>query len=288
MDISSLFSALLFFTGNLLIIIFYVKEGNREHWDQELHYQLDPDYLQQEWDFRNKYRVFYESAALINAMAWFFFAFPMIQLAWVLSHRGDKSMWLHITIAVLTLAGSFTEWISRFLHMGQSLAAHKLSTDFNLDNWLASNSNDGLGWRTLEVTHIVTSGIIWFIDAFEWLAMFFIMIFVHISVRRWRTTDVSTFGAVWNSIALFIALLSVLDFVAEILRLDGFKTFGKIAYWYASLNRLILLPIWLILLGLRLPYAVMKTNQQAASSASTPGENGAAGAPTPTPEFELT
>jgi hypothetical protein len=270
-----------------MIIIFYVKEGNREHWDQELHYDLDVDYLKLEWDFRNKYRAFYESAALINACAWFFFAFPMIQLAWVLSRRGTKSVWLHIIIAVLTLAGTFTEWISRFLHMGQSLSAHKLSTEFELDHWLASDSNDGLGWKTLEVTHIATSGIIWFIDAFEWLAMFFIMIFVHISVRQWRTQDATTFGVIWNYIALFIALLSVLDFVAEILRLDGFKTFGKIAYWYGSLNRLILLPLWLILLGVQLPYAFMKTNQQAAAGTSTiPGENVADQAPKP--EFEST
>jgi hypothetical protein len=277
MDITSLFAAVLFFTGNLMIIIFRVKEGNRSHWNSELHYQLDPDYLQQEWDFRNKYRVFYQSAALVNACAWFFFAIPMIQLAWVLSHRGTKSVWLHICIAVLTLAGSFTEWISRFLHMGQSLAAHKLSTEgFNLDNWIASNSDDGLGWKTLEVTYIMASGLIWFIDAFEWIAIFFIMLLVHVSVRRWRTTDQSTFGACWNLIGLFIGLLSVLDFVAEILRLDGFRTFRKIAYWYASINRLILLPIWLILLGIQLPYAIMKTNQQTAdSTTNTPGENGA-------------
>jgi hypothetical protein len=286
MDLTSLFSAILFFAGNLLIIIFYVKEGNREHWDSELHYQLDPDYLQEEWDFRNKYRVFYESAALINAMAWFFFAFPMLQLAWILSHRGSQSVWMHIIIAVLTLAGSFTEWISRFLHMGQSLACHKISREFNLDHWLADNSNDGLGWRTLEVTHIATSGIIWFIDAFEWLAMFFIMMFVHISVRRWRTTDVSTFGPCWNVLGLFIALLSVLDFVAEILRLDGFKTFRKIAYWYASLNRLVLLPLWLLLLGVQLPYAIRKTNPEADAGSPAGEENGAAQAPKP--EFEST
>lgn len=284
MDITSLFAAILFFTGNLMIIIFYVNETNRPHWDSDLHYELDPDYLQEEWDYRNKYRVFYQSAALINAMAWFFFAFPLVQLAWVLSQRGSKNVWMHIIIVVLTLAGSFTEWISRFLHMGQSLAAHKLSTEFNLDNWLADNSNDGLGWRTLEVTYIATSGVVWFIDAFEWLAMSFIMLFVHISVRRWRTTDGSTFGACWNAIALFIALLSLLDFCAEILRIDGFRTFNKIALWYGSLNRLILLPLWLILLGLRLPYAISKTNQQAAAADGTGDENGAQQAPAA--EFE--
>ena len=268
MDITALFSAILFFIGNLLTIIFYAVESRREHFDIDVYRELDPDYIQQEWKFRTDNRAFFLTAGIINAMAWFFFAFPMIQLTWILSKRGTSQLWLHVSVAILVLGGSFTEWISRLLYIGSTMATQLLYKEFNLENWLSDTSQDGIGWRTLEVTHIVTSGLIWFIDAFEWLAMSFIMILVHVSVRKWRTTDAGTFGACWNAVGLFIALLSLLDFIAEILRLDGFKTFNQIAFWYAGLNRLILLPTWLILLALRLPYAAVKLNQQKMASSS--------------------
>jgi hypothetical protein len=67
-----------------------------------------------------------------------------------------------------------------------------------------------------------------------------------------------------------VALFSLLDFVAEILRLVGFSTFGKIAFWYSSVNRLLLLPGWLLLLGCRLPVAGMKLNQYNAQARRGP------------------
>jgi hypothetical protein len=57
---------------------------------------------------------------------------------------------------------------------------------------------------------------------------------------------------------LFIGLLGLLEFVSEILRFEGFKTFGPIAIVYAILNRLILMPAWIISLGFMLPKATLK------------------------------
>ncbi len=260
MDFTCVLTALLFFTGNTIMLVFYVKESRKEHFDYETYLTLDPAYLQQEWKFYEEHRTKWLSAGIINGLAWFFFTFPILQLAWILSHRGSQSLWMHIAIAILCLVGAFTEWISRFLYIGAAMAMQLMVNEFNLDNWISENSNDQIGWRALEVTHIVVRGMILYIDAFEWICLFFIMVFIHISVRRWRVHDAVTFGACWNSLGLFIGLLSVLDFVAEILRLDGFQIFGPIAFWYSAVNRLLLIPLWLILLGLRLPYAVMKLN----------------------------
>lgn len=261
MDLTCLLAAILFFTGNTLLLVFYAKEAKRAHFDEELYHALDPTYLQQEWAFYSQYRGQWLSAGIINGLAWFFFTFPMVQLAWILSHRGSQSLWLHVAIAILALIGAFTEWISRFLYMGAAMAMRLLVDDFNLDNWISANSNDQIGWRALEVTHIVVRGLILYIDSFEWICLFFIMVFVHVSVRQWRVFDGITFGACWNSLGLFIGLLSILDFVSEILRIDGFQIFGPIAFWYGSVNRLILIPLWLIILGRRLPYAVLKLNE---------------------------
>ena len=273
MDFTCLLAALLFFTGNLILLVYYVNESNREHFQIELYKDLNPQQIKDEWAWRIEHRAPYLAAGLINGLAWFFISFPLIQLAWILSHRGTRSLWMHIAIGVLALAGSVTEWISRFLYMGSSMATQMLVNKFQLDNWIGQ-TNDGIGWRVLEVTHVVVSGLIWFIDAFEWLAIFFIMTLVHVSVRRWRSWDAGSFGACWNAVGLFIALLSLLDFVAEVLRLDGFQTFADIAFWYASVNRLLLIPYWLIVLGRSLPYAALRLSHSGnPDNAPTNGEN---------------
>jgi len=243
------------------MLTYFVKESRKNHFDYDLYVALDPEYLQEEWRFYEEQRPLWLSAGVINGLAWFFFIFPMIQLTWILSHRGTKSLWMHIAIGILALTGAFTEWISRFLYIGAAMAMELVVNDFNLNDWISTNSNDQIGWRALEVTHVVVRGLILYIDAFEWICLFFIMVFIHISVRKWRVHDAVTFGACWNSLGLFIGLLSILDFVAEILRLDGFQIFGPIAFWYGAVNRLLLMPLWLIILGFRLPYALIKLNE---------------------------
>jgi len=268
MDFTCVLSAVFFFASNFMLIIFFAKEYRRIHFNESLYKDLDPSYIQEEWDFRTKHSGFFLSAGIINGLAWFFFCFPLVQLAWVLSHRGSKSIGLHVAIAILALMGAFTEWIARVMYIGSSIATALLTQQFNLDSWLGDNTNDEIGWRALEVAHIVIHGMVTLVDAFEWLCVFVMMILIHISVRKWRTIDAGTFGGCWNSMGLFIGLLALLDFVAEVLRLDGFRLFGPIVFAYASINRCILLPIWLILLGFRLPYAAMKLNEAPTGTAA--------------------
>lgn len=272
MNLLCLLSALLFVVGNSLHIAFYVSEYQRQHFDYDAYTQLDPEYLQLEWTFRIENRPKFLAGGLINALAWFFLMFPLTQLAWVLSQRGNSRIALHMAIALLTLTGSFTEWISRFLYIGVSMAAELVATDFNLNNWISTNSNDEIGWRALEVTHIVTYGLVGFIDAFEWLVLATILVLVHISVRRWRNTvDGTTFGFCWNALGLFIACFCILDFVAEVLRLDGFRQFGQVAFWYSSVNRLVFIPTWLVILAIKLPYASVKMNQATHAASQSSG-----------------
>merc|ERR1712176_752094 len=139
-----------------------------------------------------------------------------------------------------------------------------MGTQFNLSSWINSSTTDNIGWRTLEITHIVTFGLVSIIGAIEWIILAIVMILIHMSVRRWlRNVDSTTFGSGWNALGLFVALMCILEFVTEVMRLSGFKYFSQIAFWYSSVNRLILLPSWLLILGIRLPYASLKLNQQA-------------------------
>lgn len=280
MDITCLLAAVLFFVANLLQIIYYDLERTRE----DLVFsatELDPEVIQREWNWRIDHKQQFLAAGILNGLAWFFFAFPMIQLSWVLSQRGSESLWLHVAIALLVLAGSFTEWISRFMYIGSSMATELLVNDFDLDNW--AYAEDGIGWRTLEVIHTVTAGLVAFVDAFEWIALFFILLFVHISVRRWRVFNVSSFGACWNVLGLFISLLSLCDFVAEILRVsDGSMVYAEIAFWYSGANRLVLMPVWLFMLSCQLPAAAAKSMEtaQRRAAAASPLENGVSGGST--------
>eukprot|EP00934_Nitzschia_sp_Nitz4_P008533 Nitzschia sp. Nitz4//scaffold45_size130396//103795//104607//NITZ4_003468-RA/size130396-processed-gene-0.200-mRNA-1//1//CDS//3329552455//8523//frame0 len=267
MNLPAVLSALLFFTANLMIIIYYAKDKHRD-FDFDTYKTLDPDYIQEQWDFRMDHRAKWFIASILNTCAWFFFCFPMVQFSFVMSRRGSTSLGLHVAIAILTVFGSFTECMSRFLYMGAEMSTKMLVQDFNLDNWISDNSDDKLGWRCLEVTHIIVRGLILLVDSFEWIAIFFIMVLVHISVRRWRLVDHETFGAAWNSLGLFIGLLALLDFCAEVAQLDGFGVFRKIAFWYSMVNRLVLLPLWLLVLGWKLPYAAMKLNEGNASASA--------------------
>jgi len=257
-------SALCFIVGNSLTIVYYVKEFQRSHFDYDLYVDLDPGYIEMEWGFRVLNRPMYMSAGVMNTMAWFFLMFPIVQLSWILSQGGTRWISLHIAVAILVLTGSLTEWISHVFYIGSSIASELIVDRFNLDSWITSTSQDMIGWRTLEITHIVTYGLVSIIGAIEWLVIGIVMVLIHISVMRWRrNVDSTTFGAGWNTLGIFIALMSILEFITEVMRLDGQRYFSQIAFWYSSFNRLILLPSWLLILAMRLPYASLKLNQQA-------------------------
>lgn len=90
--------------------------------------------------------------------------------------------------------------------VGMTNAAMWLSKDFNLSNWTSETSNDGTGWRVLEMIHTVThgmlctshsllplvfciklmfgcfTGMILWVDAFETLIMFGIVTVIYYSV----------------------------------------------------------------------------------------------------------
>ena len=150
------------------------------------------------------------------------------------------------------------EWIANFLYISSTLNCEYMFRHFNLQTW-TDIENDKIGLRSLEVAYFAIRGMIYWVDAFEWIALSVIMIFVFVSVSRHQKLDrQSPLGGFWNALGLFIGLLSLLDFVTEILRSVSFKVFSDIAFWYGTLNRLILLPAWLIVLGWRLPYALMR------------------------------
>ena len=193
--------------------------------------------------------------------------------------------------------------------VGMTNASQWLARDFNLDYWSADGSEDGTGWRVLEMIHVVTRGMLLWIDAFEALALFGIVVVIFYSVAsepKFKTKESSSilveeedsadaasgsssavadvaetvtgatsppppqsaFASVTTKVpikptlpkcfawyGIFVGLLAVLDFVADVLRFINWKLFGRIAMATNVLLGVIFLPIWLLCLARHLPPA---------------------------------
>jgi hypothetical protein len=82
----------------------------------------------------------------------------------------------------VAVCGGIIELLARLLVAGMTNASLWLSKDFNLNDW---DDGDvmGTGWRVLEMIHIVTAGMLLWIDAFESLAILGIVSIIFYSVE---------------------------------------------------------------------------------------------------------
>jgi hypothetical protein len=252
MDISSLTAALLFVIGNIIDYVYIHKIRNRSHFNYTDFTSLDPTFIEEEWQFLGEHRSLELAAGTLNAMAWFALLIPVLQVAWIQSYSGTRQIGVHVTVAALALGGSLSEFIARLLIIGASNAGEWLARDFNLDNWISESSNDKIGWRTLQVVHLVMRGMILWVDAVEWLALFGISVLLFVSIHS-QTERLLSLR--WAAVGLVMGLLALIDFAADILRLESWRTFSEIAFFITMLNRFVVLPVWLVWLGYQLPRA---------------------------------
>ena len=213
------------------------------------------------------------------------------------------------------ICGGIIELLARLLTVGMTNAAQWLAKDFNLDDW--DSEGDGTGWRVLEMIHIVTRGMVLWIDAFEALALLGIVVVLFYSVASepkfkvkrnssivvenednadaasgsgtsvvsadtglsatgGATPPPSAFASVTSKIpvkptftkcftyyGLFVGLLAMLDFLADVLRFVDWKLFGRIAMTTNALLGVVFLPIWLLILAKQLPEATDRFEREA-------------------------
>ena len=205
----------------------------------------------------------------------------------------------------LAVCGGIIELMARLLTVGMTNASQWLAKDFNLDDW--DSQGDGTGWRVLEMIHIVSRGMLLWIDAFEALALFGIVVLIFYSVatepkfrmkrQASQSAGVDTahddgadaasdpppsaappqaaFAAVSTKVAtkptftkcfawygLFVGLLALLDFVADVLRFVNWSLFGRIAMATNILLGVIFLPIWLLFLARQLPLSTERFERE--------------------------
>lgn len=253
-DINCILAALLFIVGSAIELAFFHLYRNREHFNFSDFTNLDPAYLQTEWEFLREHSSLELASGITNALAWFVFAIPIIKVAWIQSCGGSRQLGVHVSIAAFAVGGSICELLSRLLYIGSMDAMEWLSTDFNLANWTSVDSNDQIGWRTLGMIQIAVSGLMLWIDAVEWLFLTGIFMLLFASVRNDSKGD-RVFAMRWAYFGLFLAMLGIVEFAASLLRFQSWRTFSTIASGIGGLNRLFLFPIWLVWLGRQLPKA---------------------------------
>lgn len=222
------------------------------------------------------------SAGVLNAIAWMIFCIPIIQVAWIQSKRGTYLLGTHVTIAALALGGSVTELISRLMFIGAISTSNWMARSFNLDNWIeidngeaeavedgleeaatATQEGDMIGWRVLEMLHIVTRGLITWIDSAEWLFLATIMVLIYVSIYK---SSEAAFARSWANFGLIIGVMAFLHFASDLLRLRKWITYAPAAIFLSAISRIFLIPIWLLWLGLQLSSARRKHQASALPS----------------------
>jgi hypothetical protein len=271
MDLSCIITTILFEIANALQFAFLRQYQNRAHFDYDAFTSFDIEYIQNEWNFRRNHRALDITGGILNAMAWFLLMIPILQVSWLLSYGGSRQLAIHLSIAIIAVGGSLTEWIANLLEIGTSTVGYWISSgSFNM-NWISNstsnnninnNGDDGIGWRTLEMSYtLIQGGLLW-IDAFESLAIFFITLLLHISIASAATSSSSSsssrpvlFSSRWSLFGLVLGSLSIVDFAANCLRLKSWMTFSDISLAISITNRLFVLPIWILWMGYQIPTA---------------------------------
>lgn len=259
-------AAALFWATNAIQIVQFVQQSSRwKDFDKKNYYQLIPQNIENEWDSKIDARALEYSAGFLKGAFWVVFTLPIVEMAWVLSRRGTRSLGCNVGIAIFALAGSWSKWFSAILWNGIYVAFVQLTTNFNLSNWLTPElaeqfniDEDGIGWSTVETNYIVFRGMTLIVDAVDWLCLTIIFTLTFFSVKEWRKEDYSTFGGKWNALGLFIGLLCGIQFVLEIVGATGIKFSYVLFILYAILTRLALIPLWIIILGFQLTRAGAK------------------------------
>lgn len=262
-----LFAAALFWTCNALEIVIMLQRTSQ--WgsvDRQSYVQLLPDNIADDWVNKIGTRGVEFAAEFLRAVFWIVFSIPLCEMTWILSRNGTRAIGCNVGIMLFVLAGSWTKWFSSIFKNGMYISFTQMAEAFNLENWLPSiqaaqyqlDSEDGMGWRVLEVNYLVTRGMVWIVNSVEWVCLAAIFTLTFSSVLGWRKLDQSSFGGKWNALGLFIGLLSVVEFVLEILGFKGITFAWIFVALYAGLNRLILVPLWIIILGFQLPLATSK------------------------------
>jgi len=249
-DPSCLLSAILFLVSNAMDIAIKTKISNRQ---RKFNFQqmkdLDLDYIKKDWEFREEVKTLEAASGLLSAIACFSFCIPIIQVCWILSKGGKKRSQVHSFICMFAIGSSILELVTQLMIVGFSHATCRVAKTFHLDDWN--------GWKTLQLSHTITRGSLIWVDAFDYFALFVILILIGLAVSAEHAEKSNSImlGKKWAAFGAVIGVLCLFEFTADVLRFVSWGFYSPIAYALSLFNSVIALPIWLLILGVQLPGA---------------------------------
>lgn len=251
MDLSCIIALVFVFISEVLGFFHYKNVFDRlSDFNMEQYKSLDPQYLESQWYIRTSNPGILNAANMFKAISLFALLLPIMQVAWVLSDGGKRHLTSLVAICILAFSGGFCELLANLLNVGIHNTEKWIVDSFNLSDW--NDEDDGVGWRVLEIANLSVRGMMTWIDALEWLCIFFIMIILFFTVRYERNFNNSPFGTKWAALGLVFGTLGLFEFIAEMLRLQNWMTFTRVALVFSIINTWILLPVWLFVLSRQL------------------------------------
>jgi len=270
-DASCLYAFLLLYVSNILEFMQrtilrsggYGAGGRHRSSTRDWFSYNDPSRLEEMFDTRSDHKGFDDAVSMLSALSLFALFVPIFQVSWILSRGGKRGITRHITIFILAMAGSLCEILSSLMMAGTRSMASFLSRDFELNDWGLSDNEDsdngdGMGWKVLELSYMMNRGLTTWVNAFEWVCLsgIFTILFYDIIVlakRQKESENEIRFTTAWAILGCNIGQLGWLEFISDILRTKNWRLFSKVSHVISIINLWLLLPTWLLMLGMKLP-----------------------------------
>eukprot|EP00540_Astrosyne_radiata_P004726 CAMPEP_0116843768 /NCGR_PEP_ID=MMETSP0418-20121206/12278_1 /TAXON_ID=1158023 /ORGANISM="Astrosyne radiata, Strain 13vi08-1A" /LENGTH=262 /DNA_ID=CAMNT_0004474571 /DNA_START=90 /DNA_END=878 /DNA_ORIENTATION=- len=221
---------------------------------------------------------------------WALLLMPLFRTCYALSKGGTRKVGLHITIASFALAGIFMEVMSRLFSFGMLSSLRWVANKFELHVWLPTSISggeiDSLGYKVLEILYKVSSAMLRWVDAFEWMCYVVITLLLYFSVAT--QYERTTFSMNWVRFGLVVGFLSFLDFISELMRYEKYKFYNHIAIAITIINHLLFVPIWVMWLAFQLPHVqyTMKTSTPKTTTTINNNNNAPPSSHVPTTEMQ--
>ena len=104
----------------------------KPEFDYNLWRQLDPEYLKDQWAWRQSVFGWQTASGVLSATAWFLLLPPLVAFAWVQSRGGKYRIAVHGGIAFAAIAGALFESVSTLMSLGSNATMSWIQEDFVL------------------------------------------------------------------------------------------------------------------------------------------------------------
>jgi len=225
----------------------------QNHWNRTSFRALDGEYLWKWWHYRRKLVGWEIFGGFFVAMAWIFLTIPIVQIAYAASKGGKRKLWIHVSMACLAITGCTTEFLTRLLEIGVWHASNWVASDFELKDWTGDGNRDFTGYKVLEIVYQVTSGTQMWMDTFEYVTLFGIFF---LNFMSFKALAPDQRHPLIYALSLLLALFCFMDGLFLFLRLQNWELFSFLSNIFTVINRVILIPTWLLIMSRWLPTAL--------------------------------